>query len=376
MVETIKEWKKPDFPIDIIKKISQKHDCQAYYLTHNDNAQKVKYHKVNFRDKDYFVKKMVSSKINTDKLDDYIKIQKKFGVQMIARILRCRIDGEHLYLIYKFADYEDLLIFSNTQEIDERKMQEIMRQIFTFQTVLHLSGYSHNDLKAQNILVYKCKSNIQKIKLRLIDFETSEIQKVCVQSLITPDYLLNKDIGYEQIFLRAEKDVIVIKACIQEIAKNQRDKKLQEIKEKSKSIIEEEKQKFINNEQEEEKSSYQGDSDKKNQQKKKFTGGLKSAAEKNVQKIKNFYSLEFNELVRLDQNKCAFQILFSDYLRQNEAYETYAQKIVNNHMCLQIVKDNISISLECFKQLRVNNLANTKPSIKPKPNNIMHGGGR
>eukprot|EP00347_Sterkiella_histriomuscorum_P010409 403376414 len=296
------------------------------------SSSRSKYLKIKIEEKTYFVKKIPFSYKDLEKIAYQIQLHEKFGSQMIAQIIRFFYntdfkDEKYLAMIFDYTDFRDLQTYSENTQIQDTEMREILYQIFTQLSVMHLSSYYHNDLKAKNYIVFK---EDKSIKVLLSDFETISTDKNHTPQKLTVDQLFTNDIGFVQ---KTQKDVKSILDSINQIEIKQREKYGE----------------FIY--QEESKESFQSyyDSDIII----KMGGGQSWSPCEGVKIPQNaHYRNEFYELIQKflvsdNDNIIAFEILIDKYLVQGQSLEFYMQKIISTYK-MPLIQENMGMYMDFF----------------------------
>eukprot|EP00347_Sterkiella_histriomuscorum_P005321 403357053 len=321
-------------------------ECEELKDISSSDAQ---FFKVQVNDQAYFVKKIPCCDIVLKKILTQYEIQQKFGCEMIAQISTNFYHNNHIHLVFEYTEYGDLFTYSQNHRISDYEMRLILQQIFTLLSVMHLSSYYHNDLKASNYLIVQ---TYPYIKIQLSDFETLSTVEQSESQKLTVEHLYKQEIG-KDIFIKSQQDVKNIIESIQNICKSQRKK------------YEVQQEQRVERIQEEIKQDQYESSDNDGQPKRKvFSGGGIQRDPSNPLKFPNgdTYHRDLYELIQNvlglhnDQFQCAFQVLTDKYLLDYQNVEGFLQNIIYQQINHEIIE-----KLKMYKEyLSLTNPTETK----------------
>eukprot|EP00347_Sterkiella_histriomuscorum_P005835 403355089 len=323
---------------DIYAKLDQGNGLECEELK-DITSSEAQFFKVQVNDETYFVKKIPFSDIVLKKILTQYEIQQKFGCEMIAQILTIYYQNNHIHLVFEYTEYGDLFTYSQNHRISDQEMRLILQQIFTLLSVMHLSSYYHNDLKASNYLIIE---TFPSIRIKLCDFETLSTVERSESQKMTVEHLYKQEIG-KDIFFKSQQDVKNIIESIQSICKEQRkkfgikkvDNIIEETKQNQRQTISEILDQI-------DLDNFDGESPFKQ---KRFTGGGVVSDPSDPLKIpdgecyhKDLYELIQNVLgLHNDKFSCAFQILTDKYLLNSQTLKDYLQNIMNDQVNLDVM---------------------------------------
>eukprot|EP00347_Sterkiella_histriomuscorum_P000658 403374994 len=310
-------------------------------------------------EKHYFVKTIPESKIDLDKIQSQLAIQQKFGDEMIAQILIVFPYISYHHLVYEYRIHEDLEKFCNNNEIGDIQMRRILKQLFTFLSVLHLCGYSHNDFKASNIMVENANLDIS-----LIDLDTLSKDSNTPPKMLTPRHLEIESIGKEN-YKNARRDVDSIIFSIYKIAENQ-------IKSISGGAAQSGNQTISILKYGSQAVNYS----KKKGRKMKIFGGSKLRIEENSR-----FNNDFSELLVNAESMTAFQILTDKYLTEGKNKVQYLKEIISEYKNEEILRTlNIYLTNFQSEQKKAQNknrqFVSNPMIISNRVNQPVHGGSK